>query len=148
MGKRPMRICRLAFAVPVEPNADGLNADAPLDDGGGVKWRDVKCYETDDVNLVVHRNHVDRRVYNLSHAPTGKLIPTAATRSPEPLIELANSLSRMTDWAQVNAAAGINELPPRIRKRITAEIAQFNRSVQFGPAARKATSKKSRVRGD
>ena len=48
MGKRPMRTCRLAFAVPVEPNADGLKADAPGDDGGGVEWRDVRCYATDD----------------------------------------------------------------------------------------------------
>ena len=141
MRKRAMRTCRLVFDVPAGP-------DAQQDGGDGVQWRDVKCYETDDASLVVHRNHADRRVYNLSHAPTGKLIPTAATRSPEPLIELANSLSRMTDWAQVNAAAGINELPPRVRKRVTAEIAQFNRSVQFGPAARKATAKKSRVRGD
>ena len=42
----------------------------------------------------------------------------------------------MTDWAQVNAAAGINELPPRVRKRITDEIAQFNRSMRSGPAAK------------
>ena len=33
MGKRPMRTCRLAFAVPVEPNADGLKAEAALSGG-------------------------------------------------------------------------------------------------------------------
>ena len=148
MGKRPMRICRLVFVVSVEADPDGLNADAPLDDGGGVEWRDVKCYETDDVNLVVHRNHADRRVYNLSHAPTGRSIPTEATESPDPLIELANRLSRMTDWAALGPTTGIDELSPRVRRRIFAELDRFNRSVQFGPAARKATSQKSRVRGD
>ena len=87
MSKRAMRTCRLVFDVPAGP-------DVQQDSGDGNQWRDVKCYETDDASLVVHRNHADRRVYNLSHAPTGNLIPAAATRSPDPLIELANSLSR------------------------------------------------------
>ena len=53
---------------------------------------------TDDVSLVVHQNGDDPSVYSLSHAPTGRLIPTEATRSPDPLIDLANRLARMTDW--------------------------------------------------
>ena len=110
MGKRPMRTCRLAFAVPVESNVD-----APGDDGGGVAWRDVRCYATEDASLVVYRNPDDRSVYNLSHAPTGLVILTEATGSPDPLIELANSLSRMTDWAQVNGTEGINGLSPGSR---------------------------------
>ena len=130
MGKRPMRTCRLVFAVPVEPNAD-----APQDDGGGVEWRDVRCYATEDASLVVHRSPDDRSVYNLSHAPTGLVILTEATRSPDPLIELANRLSRMTDWAAIDATAEINELSPRDRKRITTEVDWFNRRPQPDPAA-------------
>ena len=54
MGNRPMRTCRLAFAVPVEPDQD-----APQDNEDGVEWRDVSCYATDDASLVVHRNADD-----------------------------------------------------------------------------------------
>ena len=107
MGKRPMRTCRLAFVVPVE-----ADPDAPQDDGEGVEWRDVSCYVTEDASLVVHRNADDPSVYRLSHAPTGRSIPTEATESPDPLIELANRLSRMTDWAALGAAEGIDELSP------------------------------------
>ena len=135
MGKRPMRTCRLAFAVPVEPNADGLKADAPGDDGGGVEWRDVSCYATDDASLVVHRNADDQGVYRLSHAPTGRSIPTEATGSPDPLIELANRLSRMTDWATLGAITGIDELSPRVRRRIFAELDRFNRRIRLGSSA-------------
>ena len=130
MGKRPMRTCRLAFAVPVEPNAG-----APQGDGGGVEWRDVRCYATDDASLVVHRSQSDPRMYSMSHAPTGLVLLTEATGSPDPLIELANSLSGMTDWAVINATEGINELSPRVRKRITTEVDWFNRRIRLGPAA-------------
>ena len=51
----------------------------PGDDGEGVEWRDVRCYATDDASLVVHRNADDPSVYSLSHAPTGRSIPTEAT---------------------------------------------------------------------
>jgi hypothetical protein len=90
---------------------------------------------TEDVSLVVHRNADDPSIYSLSHAPTGRSIPTEATESPDPLIELANRLSRMTDWAAIDATAGINELSPRVRKRITAEVDWFNRRIRLGPAA-------------
>ena len=129
MGKRPMRTCRLAFAVPVEPNAD-----ASPDDDGGVEWREVSCYATEDESLVVHWSQTDRNVYSLSHAPTGLVILTEATRSPDPLIELANRLSRMTDWAVINATEGIKELSPRVRKRITTEVDWFNRRIRLRPA--------------
>ena len=109
MGKRPMRTCRLAFVVRVEVESD---ADAPGDDGEGVEWRDVRCYATDDASLVVHRNADDPSVYSLSHAPTGRSIPTEATESSDPLIELANRLSRMTDWAALGPTTGIDELSP------------------------------------
>ena len=127
MGKRPMRTCRLVFVVPVE-----AHPDAPQDDGEGVEWRDVSCYVTEDESLVVHRRQSDRSVYNLSHAPTGLVILTEATGSPDPLIELANSLSRMTDWAAVNATEGINGLSPRVRKRITTEVDRFSRNIRLG----------------
>ena len=130
MGKRVMRTCRLAFVVPVE-----TNADAPQGDGGGVEWREVSCYATDDASLVVHRNADDESVYSLSHAPTGRSIPTEVTGSPDPLIELANRLGRMTEWAALDAAEGINELPPRTRKRITAELDRFNRQIRLRSAA-------------
>ena len=130
MGKRPMRTCRLAFAVPVEPNAE-----ASQDDDGGVEWRDVSCYATEDESLVVRRIQSDRNVYSLSHAPTGLVILTEGTGSPDPLIELANRLSRMTDWAVINATEGINELSPRVRKRITTEVDWFNRRIRLRPAA-------------
>ena len=130
MGKRPMRTCRLVFVVPVE-----ADPDAPQDDGEGVEWRDVSCYVTEDVSLVVHRNADDRRVYNLSHAPTGRSIPTEATESPDPLIELANRLSRMTDWAALGPTTGIDELSPRVRRRIFAELDRFNRRIRLGPPA-------------
>ena len=126
MGKRPMRTCRLAFAVPVE-----ANADASQENGGGVEWRDVSCYETDDASLVVHENADDSSVYSLSHAPTGLVILTEATGSPDPVIELANRLSRMTDWAAINATEGINGLPARTRKRITTEVYWFNRRMRL-----------------
>ena len=42
------------------------------------------------------RNADDGSVYSLSHAPTGRVILTEATGSPDPLIELANRLGRMT----------------------------------------------------
>ncbi len=128
MGKQPMRTCRLAFVVPVE-------ADVPPGDGGGVEWREVSCYATDDESLVVHRNADDESVYSLSHAPTGRSIPTEATGSPDPLIELANRLSRMTDWAALGATTGIDELSPQVRRRIFAELDRFNRRIRLGPAA-------------
>ena len=131
MGKRPMRTCRLAFAVPVE-------ADASQDDDGGVEWRDVSCYATEDESLVVRRSPSDRNVYSLSHAPTGLVILTESTGSPEPLIELANRLSRMTDWAVINATEGIKELSPRVRKRITTEVGWFNRRIRLRPAVAEA----------
>ena len=61
---------------------------------------------------MVHRNADDPSVYSLSHAPTGRSIPTEATESPDPLIELANRLSRITDWTQLGAAEGVDELSP------------------------------------
>ena len=76
------------------------------DDEGGVEWRDVSCYVTDDASLVVHRNGDDPSVYSLSHAPTGRLIPTEAAGSPDPLIALANRLSRMTDWGSAGRHYG------------------------------------------
>ena len=112
MGQRPMRTCRLAFAVPVEANPAGSNSDASQGEGDGVEWRDVSCYATDDAGLVVHRNADDPSVYGLSHVPTGRSIPTEGIGSPEPLIELANRLGRMTDWAALEVATGINGLPP------------------------------------
>ena len=129
MGRRPMRTCRLAFVVPVE-----ADPDAPRDDECGVEWRDVSCYVTKDASLVVHRNADDPSVYSLSHAPTGRSIPTEATESPDPLIELANRLSRITDWTQLGAAEGIDELSPRVRRRIFAELDRFNRRIRLGPA--------------
>ena len=132
MGKRPMRTCRLAFVVRVEVESD---ADAPGDDGEGVEWRDVRCYATDDASLVVHRNADDPSVYSLSHAPTGRSIPTEATESSDPLIELANRLSRMTDWAALGPTTGIDELSPRVRRRIFAELDRFNRRIRLGPPA-------------
>ena len=119
MGDRPTITCRLAFVVPWEGDTSG-------DEEGGVEWRDVSCYVTDDASLVVHRNADDPSVYSLSHAPTGRLIPTEGTGSPEPLIELANRLARMTDWSAVGAATGIDELSPRVRRRILAELDRFN----------------------
>ena len=119
MGDRPTTTCRLAFAVLAD-------ADVPGDDEGGVEWRDVSCYVTDDASLVVHRNGDDPSVYSLSHAPTGRLIPTEVAGSPDPLIELANRLSRMTDWAALGATTGIDELSPRVRRRIFAELDRFN----------------------
>ena len=119
MGDRPTITCRLAFVVPSEGDASG-------DDEGGVEWRDVSCYVTDDVSLVVHRNADDPSVYSLSHAPTGRLIPTEGSGSPDPLIELANRLSRMTDWSALGATRGIDELSPRVRRRILAELDRFN----------------------
>ena len=65
--------------------------------------------------------------------PTGLVILTEATRSPDPLIELANRLSRMTDWAVINATEGIKELSPRVRKRITTEVGWFNRRIRLRP---------------
>ena len=130
MDQRPMRTCRLAFAVPAE-----TGPDASQGDGEGVEWREVSCYETDDASLVVHRNADDPSVYSLSHAPTGRVILTEATESPEPLIELANRLGRMTDWATLDAAEGINQLSPRVRRRIIAEVDRFSRNIRLGPAA-------------
>ena len=119
MGDRPMTTCRLAFAVMAE-------AAVPGDNEGGVEWRDVSCYVTDDASLVVHENGDDASVYSLSHVPTGRLIPTEAAGSPDPLIELANRLSRITDWAVLDATTGIDELSPRVRTRIFAELDRFN----------------------
>ena len=130
MGKRLMRTCRLAFILPAEP-------DAPRDDEVGIEWREVRCYATDDESLVVHRSQSDGRVYSLSHAPTGRVILTEATGSPDPLIELANHLSRMTDWAAINATEGINGLRPRTRKRITTEVDWFNRRIGLGSGRRR-----------
>ena len=132
MGKRPMRTCRLAFVVRVEADAD---ADAPGDDGEGVEWRDVRCYVTEDESLVVHRNADDPSIYSLSHAPTGRVILTEATESPDPLIELANRLSRMTDWATLGAAEGINELSPRVRRRIIAAVDRFSHNIRLRAAS-------------
>ena len=127
MGNRPTRTCRLAFTVPVEPDQD-----APQDDEGGIEWRDVSCYATDDVSLVVHRSADAPSVYSLSHAPSGRSIPTEATGSPDPLIGLANRLSRMTDWAALGATTGIDKLSPRVRRRILRELDQFNRRIRLG----------------
>ena len=127
MGKRPMRTCRLTFVVPVEP-AQG----APQDDEEGVEWRDVSCYATDDESLVVHRNTDDPSIYSLSHAPTGRVILTEATGSPDPLIELANRLSRMTDWAQLK---GSTSCPPRVRRRIIAAVDRFSHSIRLRAAS-------------
>ena len=128
MGKRPMRTCRLAFVVRVE-------ADAPGDDGEGVEWRDVRCYATDDASLVVHRNAEDPSVYSLSHAPTGRSIPTEATGSPDPLIELANRMSRITDWGALGATTGIDGLSPRVRRRIFAELDRFSHNIRLRAAS-------------
>ena len=117
MGNRPMRTCRLPFAVPVEPDQD-----APQDNEGGVEWRDVSCYGTDDASLVVHRSADDTSVYSLSHASSGRPIPPEATGSPDPLIELANQLSRMTDWAALGPPTGVDKLFPRVRRRIFGEL--------------------------
>ena len=114
-----MTICRLAFVVPAEMAVPG-------EEEGGVEWRDVSCYVTDDASLVVHRNGDDPSVYSLSHAPTGRSIPTEAAGSPDPLIELANRLSGMTDWAALDGTTGIDELSPRVRRRILAELDRFN----------------------
>ena len=65
MGQRPMRTCRLAFAVSVDANPAGSNSDASQGDGDGVEWRDVRCYATDDASLVVHR-----RIASLKTLPT------------------------------------------------------------------------------
>ena len=130
MGKRPMRTCRLAFGVPVE-----AEAEAPGDDGEGVEWRDVSCYATEDVSLVVHRNADAPSVYRLSHAPTGRSIPTEATESPDPLIELASRLSRMTDWAALGATTGIDGLSPRVRRRIFAELDRFSHNIRLRAAS-------------
>ena len=130
MGSRPMRTCRLALAVPVEPDQD-----APQDDEGGVEWRDVSCYATDDARLVVHRSADDTSVYCLSHAPSSRSIPAEATRSPDPLIGLANRLSRMTDWAALGATTGIDKVSPRVRRRIFGELDHFNRRIRLGSAA-------------
>ena len=119
MGDRPTITCHLAFVVPSEGDASG-------DEEGVVEWRVVRCYVTDDASLVVRRSGDDPSVYSLSHAPTGRLIPTEAAGSPDPLIELANRLSRMTDWAVVGATTGIDELSPRVRRRILAELDRFN----------------------
>ena len=48
-----------------------------------------------------------------------RVILTEATGSPDPLIELTNQLGRMTDWAALDAAEGINQLVPRVRRRLT-----------------------------
>ena len=130
MGERPMRTCRLAFVVPVE-----ADSDAPQDDGEGVEWRDARCYVTEDESLVVHRNADDPSIYSLSHAPTGRVILTEATESPDPLIELANRLSRMTDWAALGAAEGINELSPRVRRRIITAVDRFSHNIRLRAAA-------------
>ncbi len=90
---------------------------------------------TDDASLVVHRSADDPGVYSLSHAPSGRSIPTEATGSPDPLIELANRLSRMTDWAALGATTGVDELSPRVRRRIFGELDHFNRRIRLGSAA-------------
>ena len=84
---------------------------------------------------MVHRNADDGSVYSLSHAPTGRVILTEATGSPDPLIELANRLGRMTDWAALDAAEGIDELSPRVRRRIIAEVDRSIRNIRLRPAA-------------
>ena len=61
------------FSPPMHPHwhlPSRSEADASQDDGEGVEWRDVSCYETGDASLVVHRNADDGSVYSLSHAPT------------------------------------------------------------------------------
>ena len=70
----------------------------------------MRCYATDDASLVVHRSADGPGVNSLSHAPSGRSIPTG---SPDPLIGLANRLSRMTDWAALGATTGIDKLSPR-----------------------------------
>lgn len=128
IGDRPTITCRLAFVVPSEGDASG-------DGEGVVEWRDVLCYVTDDASLVVYRNGDDPSVYSLSHAPTGRSIPTEATESPDPLIELTNRLARLTNWAAVEAATGIDELSPRVRRRILVELDRFNRRMRLESGA-------------
>ena len=128
MGDRPTITCRLAFVVPAE-------GDAPRDEEGGIEWRDVRCYVTDDASLVVYRNGDASSVYSLSHVPTGRSIPTEATGSPDPLIELASRLSQLTDWSALGATTGIDELSPRVRRRILAELDRFNRRLRLRSGA-------------
>ena len=105
MGDRPTITCRLAFVVPSQGGASG-------DEVGGVEWRDVRCYVTYYASLVVHQKGETPSVYSLTHAPIGRSIPTETARSPGPLTALVNRLARMTDWAAVGAAKGIDELSP------------------------------------
>ena len=84
---------------------------------------------------MVHRNADDGSVYSLSHAPTGRVILTEATGSPDPLIELTNRLGRMTDWAALGTATGIDGLSPRVRRRIIAEVDRSIHNIRLRPAA-------------
>ena len=84
---------------------------------------------------MVHRNADDGSVYSLSHAPTGRVILTEATGSPDPLVELTNRLGRMTDWAALDAAEGINQLVPPGQEAIIAEVDRSIRNIRLRPAA-------------
>ena len=54
-----------------------------------------------------------------------RVILTEATGSPDPLIELTNRLGRMTDWAALDAAEGINQLvPPGWTLRILSSMSE------------------------
>ena len=81
------------FSPPMHPHwhlPSRFEADASQDDGEGVEWRDVSCYETGDASLVVHRNADDGSVYSLSHAPTagdthgGDRVAGSADRADQP----------------------------------------------------------------
>ena len=63
-----------------------------------------------------------------------RVILTEATGSPDPLIELTNRLGRMTDWAALDAAEGINQLvPPTGPSAISGRRRSSRRST--GPSA-------------
>ena len=64
-----------------------------------------------------------------------RVILTEATGSPDPLIELTNRLGRMTDWAALDAAEGINQLVPPGQEAIIAEVDRSIRNIRLRPAA-------------
>ena len=64
-----------------------------------------------------------------------RVILTEATGSPDPLIELTNRLGRMTDWAALDAAEGINQLVPTGQEAIIAEVDRSIRNIRLRPAA-------------
>ena len=64
-----------------------------------------------------------------------RVILTEATGSPDPLIELTNRLGRMTDWAALDAAEGINQLVPPGQEAIIAEVDRSIHNIRLRPAA-------------